>query len=188
MKLNVATRYDHADVDEPWLSLLKPTISRGAYLNQLVRMFGFVAPFESACKYTPALSAVVDLVQYTRAGLIAQDLLSLGLSASQVASIPQCQAITTFRSVPEAMGWIYVVERTTMLQHGIRRHLLEHLPEVDHACSYLAAYEQRVTEQWPVFGRLLDRVGAQPEVAIEVVDAARTGFDTVKRWLRGAAD
>ncbi len=183
MKLNMATRHSHAEVDETWLELLRPTVSRADYLGQLVRTYGLVAPFEGACKYTPDLGRVLD-VQQTRAGLIAQDLLALGLSASQVANVPQCHSITTFRSVPEALGWSYTVERSTLLQEGIRRHLLEHVPEIEAACTYLATYDGRVGEQWATFGRVLDRVGSKPDIASEIIDAAHAAFETVKTWFR----
>ena len=94
MKLNMSTRQWHAPVDEPWLQLLRPTVSRAAYLTQLLRVYGLVAPFESACKYTPHVDRSLDLRLLSRAGHIAQDLLALGLTANQVATIPQCAATT----------------------------------------------------------------------------------------------
>lgn len=185
MRLNMATRHWHADVDEPWLDLLRPMVTRADYLAQLVRTYGFVAPFESACKYTPDLSRVLDFRQLTRAGLIAQDLLALGLSPSQVANVPQCHDIVTFADVPEALGWLYVVERATLLQDGIRRHIISHLPDVAHACAYLSIYGGRVNDHWETFGRILDRAGAKPEHANQIHAAAHAGFDMAKHWLRG---
>lgn len=188
MKLNMATRHSHAEVDEPWLDLLRPTVSRADYLGQLVRTYGFVAPFEGACKYTPDLARVLDIQQQTRAGLIAQDLLALGLSPSQVATVPQCHSITTFRSVAEALGWSYAIERATLLQDGIRRHLLANLPEIEPACTYLATYEGRIGEQWQTFGRVLDRIGAKADAADEILSAAHAGFDTLKTWFRSGRE
>jgi len=188
MRLNMATRHWHADVDEPWLDLLRPNVNLADYLAQLVRMYGFVAPFESACKYTPNLSRVLDFRQLMRAGLIAQDLLNLGITPSQVATVPQCHDITTFSHVPEALGWLYVVERATLLHDGIRRHLLTHLPEVANACTYLSIFDGRVNDHWETFGRLLDRAGAKPEHANQIHAAAHAGFETAKQWFRGGND
>ena len=182
MRLNVATRRWHADVDESWLDLLSPTVSRADYLAQLVRTYGFVAPFESACKYTPFLERALDF--RPRAGLIAQDLLSLGLAPAQIATIPQCHAMTTFRDVREAIGWLYVVERATLLHDGIRRHLVARLPELANACAYLSAFDGRVGEHWNTFGRTLDRVGAKPDAALEIMAAANAGFACMKQWFR----
>jgi heme oxygenase len=183
MRLNVATRQWHADVDEPWLHLLRTAVSRTDYCTQLVRTFGFVAPFESACRYTPGLEAVLTGRELGRAGLIAQDLLALGLSPSQVATVPQCHGITTFKDVPEALAWVYVVERTTLLQEGIRRHLLANVPELDVAVSYLAAFDGRGGDHWRTFGRLLDRIGSTAEVCNEIIAAAKMGFSCAKDWF-----
>jgi heme oxygenase len=184
MRLNVATRHWHADVDDAWLDLLRPAVTRTDYLNQLVRMYGFIAPFESACKYTPNLTRVLDFRQLTRAGLIAQDLLALGLSPSQVSSVPQCHDIVTFAHVPEALGWLYVIERSTLLLDGIRRHVLSAMPDVSDASAYLSLYDGRVNDHWEMFGRVLDRAGAKPEHANQIQAAAHAGFDTAKHWFR----
>src|SRR4051812_9645994 len=99
MRINMATRAWHADIDDSWLQLLSPTVTRGDYLNQLVRIYAVLAPFESACKYTPSLERFVDFRQLLRSGLIAQDLSALGLSASQLSQLPHCDSITTFADV-----------------------------------------------------------------------------------------
>jgi heme oxygenase len=186
LSLNATTRHWHADVDEPWLDLLRPAVTRADYLAQLVRTYGFVAPFESACKYTPGLDRVLDFRQLTRAGMIAQDLLALGLTPSQVASVPQCCSITTYRGVPEALGWLYVVERSTLLHDGIRRHLVKKMPDLEHASAYLAATGGSAGEQWAQFGRLVDRVGATRAAAEEILDAAQDAFAAVGEWFRVA--
>jgi heme oxygenase (biliverdin-IX-beta and delta-forming) len=183
-RLNVATRRWHADVDGPWLDLLRPTAGRADYLAQLVRTYGFIAPFESACRYTPGLPHALDSHPYTRAGLIAHDVLALGLSASQVASIPQCHSITTFGDVPQALGWLYVVERGTLLHEGIRRRIVAHLPDIENACTYLAASAGELGDEWHALGRTLDRIGTRPEVASQVISAAHNAFECVKQWFR----
>ena len=186
MKLNLATRQFHADVDEPWLALLDKKVGVADYLNVLVRTYGLLAPFESACRYTTGIPRIVDGQFLQRAGLIAQDLLTLGLSPMQVAVIPTCPDLTIFRSVGEALGWLYVVERSTLLQDGIRRHLLETLPQVERATAYLAFYEGRANEHWLQLGRLLDRVASEAAVEDEVIESANKAFATCRAWLRRA--
>lgn len=183
LRLSLATRQAHADVDDRWLDLLSPDVAVADYLAQLVRVYGLVAPFESACRYTRGIDAYLDVRQLSRAGLIAKDLLNLGLSPTQVSSVPSCPSITTFQSVQEAFGWLYVIERSTLLQHGIRRHLLRHLPHVEHAVAYLAAYDGRVADHWLSFGQLLDEVGATEDTAEAVIAATHDGFATARLWF-----
>jgi len=186
MRLNLATRHYHAAVDEPWLDLLRPSVGLSDYVGVLVRTYGLVAPFESACKYTPGLAHVIDVSELIRAGLIAQDLLALGLTPVRVANVPTCPAIASFSGLHEALGWMYVVERSTLLQDGIRRHLVRQLPQVERACAYLGAYEGHVADHWTSFGRLLDRVTNDTAVANAVIRAACDAFDTCRNWLRPA--
>jgi heme oxygenase len=174
----------HGEADEPWLNLLAPTVSVADYLGQLVRAYGFIASFEGACKYTPNLARVFDFRHLTRAGLIAQDLLSLGLRPSQVASVPHCPTITCYRSVAEAAGWLYVVERSALLHAGIRLNLLRRLPDVENACSFLGVNDAQIGERWAAFGSMIERVGVTPALADETVAAARDAFDSWKRWFR----
>lgn len=184
-RLNLDTRQYHADVDDPWLALMSPAVSVADYTGVLVRSYGLIAPFEGACKYTPGLARLVDFKFLMRAGLIAQDLLSLGLSPHQVANLVTCPGVAMFQSVNEALGWLYVVERSTLLHSGVRRHLLKHLPHLENACAYLAAFEAHVSEHWAGFGRVLDQA-ANNHLAIEeeVVASAISAFSICRDWLR----
>lgn len=183
MRLNLATRQYHADADGPWLDLLRPNVAVSDYLGVLVRTYGIVAPFESACMYSSGKRLLPDFTYVMRAGLIAQDLLNLGLSPLQVATIPTCASIALFRTRTEALGWLYVVERATLLQDGVRRHLLSNL-RVENACSYIAAYEGRVSEHWLAFGRQLDRAAPDATTANEIILSACDAFATCREWLR----
>ncbi len=187
-RLNMATRHWHADVDAPWLELLRPTVRRADYIAQLVRAYGFLAPFESASRYTPGIGRTLDFQQLTRAGLIAHDLLALGLSPAQVATIPQCHSIVTFKDVPDALGWMYLVERSTLLHDGIRRRLVATIPHVEGACTYLDAYHGNAADHWHAFGRVLERAGAKPETANAIVAAATDAFACAKRWFTNARE
>jgi heme oxygenase len=182
-KLNLATRAWHADVDDPWLELMRPDVSPSAYRAQLVRTYGLVAPFESACMYTRGVSTLLEYRQLLRAGLIAQDLLALGLPPNQVSRIPTCPAITMFRDVGEALGWLYVIERSTLLQEGLKRHLVEKLPHVGNAFHYLGACEGQVGDHWVRFGRMLDRAVAQLDIEDSILNAAEEAFAHTKQWL-----
>jgi heme oxygenase len=185
-ELDEATRHWHADVDEPWLSLLRDDVTQHDYRAQLVRMHGFEAPFEAACAYTPQLWRAVEMRQLTRAGRIAQDLLALGMKPSEVAALPQCFSITVFKDVAEAIGWLYVVERTTLHHAALRRHVLRHVDDANRACAYLSVVED-TAEHWRRFGRTLDRVALQGPSAIEVIDAAHAGFACMQQWFRDSA-
>lgn len=175
MRLNVATRRWHALVDDPWLRLLQPGMRRVDYRAELVRMYGFQAPLDGACAYTPRL------VQRPRAGLIAQDLMSLGMSPIEISRLAQCPQITMFDEPLEALGWLYVVERMALLHERIARPLASAL-ELGRATAYISAHGGQVGTGWHRFGLLLARLAPEREQANRVIAAAHTGFECLSHW------
>src|SRR5437762_2967352 len=121
-RLDVATRSHHAEADAPWLDLMTASPTRQHYIAHLVKTYGFEGPLEAVLAYTPQ----VDLIRRDRprSGLLAQDLLALGLRPATIAQLPQCWSIGPFADLAEALGWKYVVDRATLLHASVKRHML----------------------------------------------------------------
>ena len=138
-RLDARTKSHHASADRPWLQLMTADVRRHDYVRQLVIAYGFEAPLEAALAYTIDLTDLVSLRERTRAGKLAQDLLALGISPARLTQLPQCISITPFRDPAEALGWMYVVERATLLHDSVRRSVIARVPEAKHATTYLDA-------------------------------------------------
>jgi len=143
-RLNLETRAHHPEADYPWLELVSLQASRAQYIDQLVATYGFEAPVEAALVLTPHLADVMVLRQRARSGLIVEDLLTLGFSPAKIARLPQCRRIAPFRDAAEALGWIYVLERSTLLHDTVRSHLASRIPTVS-TWAYLSAYRSAGT-------------------------------------------
>jgi heme oxygenase len=183
IQLNLATREHHLAADAPWLELLVPTFTRRQYIEQLIKVYGFEAPLEAALRYTPGLSALVDLRPRLRSGLIVQDLMRLGLGAGRIAALGQ--RFVTFSSAIEALGWMYVAERATLLHGAIRRYLTLRVPDLGHATSYLSAYDGVAGERWSDLGNALQTVARAPPAQHQLVRAAHQGFLAFCEWFDG---
>ncbi|HZJ65141.1 MAG TPA: biliverdin-producing heme oxygenase [Kofleriaceae bacterium] len=181
LQLNIATRRHHDAADAPWLDLMVPSVDAHDYVEHLVKIYGFEAPLESALRYTPGLSTLIDLRSRTRTGLLAQDLMRLGMSASQIAKLPQ--RFIAFSDAVDALGWMYVVERSALRHGGVLRYLLERLPEIHHASSYLAAYDAATGNRWSELGTALDSVGDSASVVHQLARAANQGFQALRDWF-----
>ncbi len=182
LQLNLATRKHHDAADAPGFGLMVPSVDPGQYVDHLVRIYGFEAPLESALRYTPGLNALIDLRARTRTGLLAQDLMRLGMSASQIARLPQ--RFIAFSDACDALGWMYVVERSALRHGGVLRYLVEHIPEINRATSYLAAYDAATGNRWSELGVALDTVGESTEAVHQMADAANQGFLALRDWFR----
>lgn len=183
--LNIATSAWHREADEPWLRLLDIKIDREMYRSQLIRLYGFEAPFESACASTPVLSTIVEPRDLTRAGIIAQDLLELGLSPGELVKTAQCFSVRPFSTVPVALGWLYVLQRGTLLYSRIHRHLIKRLPGIARACSYLETFEAAVDAgSWRRFGICLEKEASTTALRDEIVNAAQQAFGVMREWYQ----
>ncbi|HEY5950614.1 MAG TPA: biliverdin-producing heme oxygenase [Kofleriaceae bacterium] len=182
-RLDMETREQHAEVDGYWLDLMASGVTREQYKGLLVRIYGFEAPVESALVYTPNL-VIADRRERMRSGLIAQDLLALGISPGKIAALPQCCGIEPFADPAEALGWKYVIERPTQLHSAIKRNILTRLDDIANACSYLSACDGIAAGRWQQFGLLLDDLARRPHAADRVVGAAKAAFTAMSDWFK----
>lgn len=185
LRLNLETRGFHALADEGWLALLREDATRLDYTRWLATVYGFEAPLEAALAYTPNLKLLIDLRSRSRAGLVVQDLLALGLRAGEITDLPQCLPMAPFRSPIEALGWLYVVERSTLLHDAVRRHITSRLPDLGTATSYLTAYTGTAGARWTELGHVLDRAAPTDDLIHDLVVAAHGGFRALIAWTHG---
>ena len=182
-RLNQDTRAHHAAADAPWLALLGTEVRRKDYIRHLVITYGFEAPLEGAFAYSIGLRAVVNLRERTRSGLLAQDLLALGSSPAELSALPQCFSIVPFADVAEALGWLYVVERATLHHVSVRRNLVQRIPDIRHATSYLSAAGSVAGARWQALGVALDELATTESITDRIVTAADHAFRRWRDWL-----
>lgn len=182
MRLNLETRAQHPEADYPCLELMSHDASRSRYVDQLVATYGFEAPVEAAFQLTPHLGLVIPLRPRARSGLIVEDLLALGLTPQKIARLPQCCAVAPFRDPAEAFGWMYVIERATLLHETVRMHMAAKLPMVT-GWNYLSAYHGIASARWQDFGHALDAYAITPAASEQVIMAARAAFACQRDWF-----
>lgn len=184
MRLDLETRPYHPAADASWRALLVDDVSEEDYAAQLARACGFEGPIEAALAYTPGLRSVMNVRRRQRSGLVAEDLLALGLEPAEIARLPVL-SIAPFATPRQALGWLYVVERMTVVHAIVREHLLAYLPHASRALTYLSAHEASLGSRWLDLAAALERV-APNEVALdEVVVAALAGFRCAIDWYAG---
>jgi heme oxygenase len=182
-RLESDTREYHRDVDSHWLDLMAAGVTRDAYRDLLVRIYGFEAAVETALAYTPHL-VIGDRRERIRSGLIAQDLLALGVSRRKITDLPLCSSVASFADPAEALGWKYVIDRPTQLHGAIKRNVIARIDDVAHACSYLSACDGIAAARWQQFGVLVDDVAKRPGAADRMVAAAHQAFGAMRQWFR----
>lgn len=180
-RVDQETRFDHASADGLWRDLMESAATPATYMHHLMRLYGFAAPLEAALAYTPNLASAIDVRGRVRSGLIAKDLLALGISAGNIAELPQCM-IAPFATVAEALGWMYVVERSAGLHGAVRRYLIARYPRLEGATTYLASSG---AARWSTFADALEPYVQTRALQQQVVTGARDAFRCALDWFHG---
>jgi heme oxygenase len=180
--LDRETRPFHAEADRGWHRLLHSSdATRDDYVRQLVAIYGFELPFEAACSLTPDLAQAIDVRGRWRCALIAQDLLALGWTADEITNVGR-YTLTPFQDAVEALGWMYVIERPTLIHADIREELTSRFVDLARATTYLRAYEGTASKRWAELGIALDRLCNSTKISKRVIDAATTALRSLIEW------
>ncbi|MBA2544546.1 MAG: biliverdin-producing heme oxygenase [Deltaproteobacteria bacterium] len=181
-RLNDETRPLHTEIEAEGESLLLD-ISVASYRRYLGRWYGFVFPVERALSDIPSLNRVHDPRRLRKHLLLSHDLQALGLKASEVDALPQCPSVPFFDDLRDAVGWSFVIERSTLDHPNLYRQLAGAIPgDVAFAASYLKCYSGSVGEMWRSFGQSIEAAAESPEDAERIIDAARAGYRQFRRW------
>ncbi|MDB4954428.1 MAG: heme oxygenase [Myxococcales bacterium] len=182
-RLDAETRPHHGDIDAIWIELITGELTLTKYVSRLMRVYGFESPIEAALAYTPKLANVIDVRNHARSGLIAQDLIALGFSTSQVAQLPLCP-IAPFANPAEALGWMYVVQRSTQLHERTRRQLEARLPQMTRGTAYLASTEGRAALLRNELGASLHTWVVDAQMADQVIGGAQDAVRCALEWFQ----
>jgi heme oxygenase len=173
------------------LAALGASATRLDYRLYLCRMHGFLAPIEQALAETAGLSDVVEDAarRNAKAALLARDLAALGVDRGHLAEVPRL-SVPRLDELPEALGWMYVIESATLEAESLARQLAPRLP-AELACSsaFLRCYGDRTPARWRAFAAAVDAYVARADVGVcdRMVLAATDCLIRLHRWLSAPA-
>jgi heme oxygenase len=148
------------------------------YRARLARILGFEAAVEGA------VAAVLDATVIRgrmKAHWLRRDLHVLGMTAAELECLPYWP--TRFASMIQALGWLYVIERQTLLAGLIRRQLEHRFAELHAATSYLSAYGDTPGARFRSLCMTIDEYAArEPRHPTLIVAAASEAFRCQRQW------
>lgn len=182
-RLAVETGAHHAAADDDRLAVLDVS-SVAAYRACLVRIYGFEAEVEHVLAHTRELDAGV-LRDRLKAGRLRQDLLALGLSEMDIIDVALAASVNV-RSAGQALGWLFVLERNTLLSGLLRRHVQRVLgDQVRNAMHYLSAYTDTAGARFRALGEALGAHANRFSPSV-IVWSANDAFRAQRQWYRSA--
>ena len=184
VRVALETTRHHRAADEDRLAALELTTVEG-YRTLLARILGFEAVVEAAIARVTDLEAAF-VRDRLKSSHLQHDLRALGMTPESIAMLPQPSSVS-IRSGAQALGWMFVLERNTLLAGQIRRYLLRTLgPSVEPACSYFAAYGDTPGAKFRAFGAALCAY-AHLHAPAAIVAAANEAFRAQRQWYCSGA-
>lgn len=156
--------------------------NRAEYVDYLRRIYGFEVPIESAFALTDKLAETVDLRSRRRSRLLKADLSNL--NAAPPGELGLLHLPPRFSTACEALGWMYVVDRSALLHAALQRHVVQ-IPALAKATSYLTNGGRGARARLEDLALALDEVVHTPEMADLVIEAALHAFTTERDWFGG---
>jgi len=184
VRVALETARHHSGADEDRLAALEITTAED-YRTFLARIHGFEAAVEATLRRVADLDPSF-VRERQKAGYLQHDLRALGMPAESIATLPQPSTIAV-RNGAQALGWMFVLERQTLLAGQIRRYLLRTLGEsIEPACSYFGAYGDTPGAKFRAFGAALCAY-AHLHAPAAIVAAANEAFRAQRHWYHAGA-
>ena len=174
-RLERETREHHAKAEADLYRVLdEPTLD--GYRRWLATIYHFEYAVEAALVHVPDLP-LRFVATRLRSGALGDDLLALGTSAATMPVLGRPAAPPRLASAPEALGWIYVIQRNTLHHAAVFRALAPRLRASLHGASrYLTAFATNVHQRWRELGAHLDHGASTPARGQLIALAAHDAF------------
>jgi heme oxygenase (biliverdin-IX-beta and delta-forming) len=183
--LKESTKEFHRSVESKLQSLMRDDLSMATYKAILSRFYGFYFSIESQLKLIAGLDdAGLEIARRYKVPLLIFDLELLGYSTKQIDQLPKCHDLPILGSIPEALGYLYVVEGSTLGGKIIMSHLMKIMPSANiQAMRFFNSYGTDVGAMWTTFLTVLDRHCNEFNDSDVVIDSACQTFILLDRWL-----
>lgn len=184
VRIGLETRQHHADADADRLAIMEAA-DEHEYRELLARIYGFEAAIENEVEQLPAQDRLI-LDTHTKQDRLHADLLALGMTDLEVLNLKRCAV--RVRGGMHAHGWMFVLERQSLLAGIIGRHLTHAMPDVmQRAGSYFTHASERSGTRFRAFGDALGEIAKRYGALAPstIVTAANDAFRAQRLWYAG---
>lgn len=184
--LKAATQPYHWALEQQ-INLQSLSSSLAHYRYLLQRFYGFYTPGEAQLATLPWSTSGFDWALRRHTPPLVRDLLWLGETPATLAALPHCRTLPLLGDIPQALGYLYVVEGSTLGGQLISRHLQQALPVLQEAgCHFFQRYGTQVGPMWRAFSHFVNTyIATHPTAEAPMVDTACATFQQLRDWLQG---
>ncbi|MCZ7893793.1 biliverdin-producing heme oxygenase [Agrobacterium salinitolerans] len=180
-RLKAATRGAHGDLDS-FIMASKPFESRENFGKFVETQYLFHRDLDVFFANATLDGLLPDLKGRRRLSMIEQDLSDLGLAIPETAA-PRFSAETPF-DLPEAMGWLYVVEGSNLGAAFLLKDAAKLGLGEEFGARHLAGAPEGRGLHWRTFTAALDEISLTVEEEERVVAGAESAFRAVHAYAQ----
>lgn len=162
--------------------LTSESLSEAEYRSILEGYYGFFSALENQFLKSDVHHLIPAFNDRLRTARLKADLLSLGLTESEITALPRCEALPSLNSESEFLGVLYVTEGSTLGGMLIAKHLRSLPFFKTEFASFLTDDPQAVSARWKSFIEFLESRSHQLDKAATLKAASET-FQRLDRWM-----
>lgn len=165
--------------------IMNQTLTLEEYRTYLEKFYGFVTLAEQQITALPEWEELgFDIGSRMKTPLLEQDLIELGLSRADLKKLASCNEVPDVSTLPRALGYLYVLEGSTLGGQLITRQLKQFLPVTPESGGrYFSSYGADLRAKWLEFRELLEKEAVTADQQEEVLSAAKQTFILLNQWL-----
>lgn len=183
-RLREETRTNHSQIEcVPLLKkIIDGQISLDDYQQLIIKFYGYISPCEKQ------INAVNSDISFDRQKLplLIKDLLALGVESQAQADIELCHHLPDLTTRPGIIGYLYVMEGSTLGGQVISKILKNKLSLMaDSGAAYFSGYGEQTKLKWNSFCQMLEIEADKCDQAI-IIKSANEVFTTLHHWMLSA--
>lgn len=187
LRKETAEDHDQIEQNDYAKAIMNQTLTTADYQAYLEKFYGFILPIEQKIAQLDGVQELgIDMKHRAKSPLLEQDLAFISSSRQQV---PICDEVPEIASTEQLLGYLYVIEGSTLGGQIITRKLREHLSlEPGAGLTYFNAYGQDTRTQWKELSEMMNtavEAGADRKV---IVSTAKETFRLLNQWLTSTSD
>ncbi|GAB6988673.1 biliverdin-producing heme oxygenase [Paenibacillus pini] len=186
--LREETRPHHIQIEDNKYAkaIMDSSLSIEEYREYLERFYGFIKPMEQHMTHHEEWSRYdFDISARSKIKDLELDLVALGLTQKQIHDLSECPRIPNLVTFPAILGYLYVIEGSTLGGQLIMKQLKQTLNiQADVNGHYFNSYgSQEVKTKWNEFREFMLSVPLSEGEQHIVIEAAKETFIMLYQWM-----
>ncbi len=182
-KLREQTRPQHESIESaaPFKVLMSPELTIEQYAQIISFWYSYVKPCEELIRSNQTMAeAIPDIEARYKDSLLENDLNNLGI---QPDTLPASTITPPLHHTTDMLGFIYVMEGSSMGAQLIVHKLKEHSWYNEGITNFYAGYKKENGKMWSAFKKQLLALELSDAEEAQVVESAKQTFTTLEQWM-----